>query len=549
VMKSTWAATPLLVAASTLSWFGLAGCNPGAEADDDALQSALTPPPAQSVWFVALCSPTDTPTITTGRDVSFYQHLFTDTGKGSVPDYWSAQSYGRQAIVSDVVPRWVSTGHTLAWHKAQARSTNIETCVNAALASRTKPSYFNYVAVYNGQVDLGSATASIQGKWQPAVVIDAYSPESAILHEMGHGFGLGHSFNDRGVEYGDPYDLMSAMAVNLTQGSYCVTPGGWFACDNGPGLNVWTRWQLGWLPAERRQMWWPASPGLPLRTQVVKLAARNEPPGSNPQILYVPESSSSMYTVEWIAADNYDRGDFYSTSSPVQSPRTPADALVIHKVKYGSPTTYLMTGAGTVQTGPGAPFYDSATGVRIELLSGSTAAATVRVAIDDNNDQWAKGTSSATPPADSGKVKWQGVLPSAGDTVDTGSALAGGHDPGVGTLYPCRAWYGGGVHLGKASALNNWCAFSWGGKEIFTGPGFQVLSLAPGAQARWVDGSNGSLPANALAAGFDGGNTLYVCRSMVNGNWTPGKLIWGQCAVAWGGKETFYPSYQVLTVP
>lgn len=576
MIRSTLATTRLFVAISMLSSIGVTACGgppvetEGAEdqwgseqlgtedSGSGAASSELTgvaPPPApmprptRLVWFVALCNPTDTPTITAGRDLNFYQRLFTDTGKGSVPDYWSSQSSGLRTIASDVVPQWVSTGHTLAWHQEQSRATNIETCVNAALGSGANLNYFNYVAVYNGKVDLGAAVANIQGKQLWAVVMDAYSSETHLLHEMGHGFGLGHSYNDNNVEYGDPYDIMSAMAVHVTKGPYCVTPGAWFACDTGPGLNMASRWQLGWVPRERRQMWWPATRGLPLRTQVVQLAARNEPPGSNPQILYVPASSTSMYTVEWIAADNYDRGDLDTRESPFQSPRIPMDALVIHRVNYGSPTTYLVTTAGGVQTGPGNPYFDKATGVHIELLGGSTAAATVRVVVDDSNDQWAKGTSSASPPMDSAKVNWQGVAPLVGDTFGAGSALAGGDDPGVGTLYPCRAWYGGGVHLGKASASKNWCAFSWGGKEIFAGPGFQVLSLASGVQATWVNGANGSLPAGALAAGFDGGNTLYVCRSLVNGYWTPGKLIWGKCAVPWGGRETFYPSYQVLTIP
>lgn len=502
-----------------------------------------------TVWLVALCNPTDTPAISEGRDVAFYQHLFADTGAGSVPDYWASQSYGRQIVISDVTPRWVSTGLPLAWHQAQEPSTNIEACIEAALRGGVTQDYFNYIAVYNGQVDLGSAVSTLQGKLVPAVIVDAYSPESAILWGMGHGFGLGNSFDDRGVERGDPYDLMSAMNVYATRGQYCVTPGGWFACDNGPGLNAWSRWQLGWLPRERRQMWWPANPGgTPLRVQDAILGARSEPTDSLPLILYVPASRSYMYSVEWIAADNYDRGDLYASSSPVQNPRTPADSLVIHRIKFGDATTYLVKDAGGIQTAAGNPFFDSSTGVHIELRSTQGRTATVRVAIDESNALWAKGAGPGAPPVDPPQVRWMGILPVAGDEFGASSALYAGYDPGVGELYPCRAWHAGGVHLGKASSALRWCSVSWEGKEVFADPGFQVLSLAPGAQAVWVDGADGSLPSGALAAGFDGDGTLFVCRAQVNGYWTPGKLVRDRCAVPWGGAEYDYRSYQVLIV-
>ncbi len=502
-----------------------------------------------TVWLVALCNPTDTPAIAQGRDVAFYQHLFTDTGTGSVPDFWAAQSYGRQIVVGDVTSQWVSTGHPLAWHQAQERSTNIETCIEAALHNEVIGDYFNYIAVYNGQVDLGSAISTIQGKQVPAAIVDAYSPESAILWGMGHGFGLGNSFDDRGVELGDPYDLMSAMNVYATSGQYCVTQGAWFACDNGPGLNAWSRWQLGWLPRERRQMWWPANPGgIPLRTQDAILEARNEPPESLPQILYVPASTSYMYTVEWIVADNYDRGDLNAATSPFQSPRTPTDSLVIHRINFSIMTTYLVTDAGGIQTAAGNPFFDSLTGVRIELRSTRGRTATVRVTIDESNASWAKGAGSSAPPVDSTQVQWTGILPTAGDEFCASSALYSGYDPAVGELFPCRAWYAGGVHPGKASSALRWCSFSSGGMEVFASPGFQVLTLAPGAQAVWFDGTGGSVPPGALAAGFDGDDTLFVCRAQVNGYWTPGELAWGQCAVPWGGAEYDYRSYQVLIV-
>ena len=210
---------------------------------------AYTSTPANTAWFIALCYPDDEKAITSGRDQTFYTICSCLTG--SKPrDYWRSQSYGHVSFDRSVMSNWTDTGLTIKQHQSKNREENISVCVNKALesAKQTGKEFYNYVAVYNGHLDEGEVPLSIQGKAVNGVIIDAYSPMSGIMHEMGHGFGLGHSFNDKNVEYGHPYDVMSALNVFPYQGVFCVSPGGWYACDMGPGLNVWTRWQLGWLP-------------------------------------------------------------------------------------------------------------------------------------------------------------------------------------------------------------------------------------------------------------------------------------------------------------
>lgn len=186
--------------------------------------SGYSPPPANTEWFIALCYPHDVPAITPGRNSVFYENLFFSSGTGSAQDYWIAQSYGHVSFVNSELTPWTDTGLTLAQHKQQSRAENIASCINAALAGEDwgKLNFYNYIAVYNEQLDEGSTAVTIQGKQVPAVIIDAYSPQTGIMHEMGHGFGLGHSFNDRNAEYGDPFDVMSAMNVFPYKGNYCV---------------------------------------------------------------------------------------------------------------------------------------------------------------------------------------------------------------------------------------------------------------------------------------------------------------------------------------
>ena len=277
-------------------------------------------------------------------------------------------------------------------------------------------------------------------------------------------------------------------------------------------------------------------------TAKVTLAARNEAPGELPQVLYVPASSTSMYTVEWIDADN-----LYAVGGSNQPPRPSANTLTIHSIKYGDQTSYLVTAANGFQTAPGNPFYDSTTDVRIELIGteGSPATATVQVSVGPANPVWPNDAGSGAPPANSTKIWWVGVDKAAGDPAIPSNAIGAGYDPSAGPLYSCRTWYHG-VQLGKV--VWGQCAFPWGGSEHWQAGLFQTLSAVPGGSTTWVPGANGSLPPNALAAGFDGSNNLYVCRAQVNGRWTPGKFIWGQCDVSWGGKEIWNKNYEVLAV-
>jgi hypothetical protein len=508
--------------------------------DEVAMTSSpYTVTPVATQWLVALCYPSDQASIVPSRDQTFYKNLFGGApGTGNAQEYWDSMSYetGSNHMFTGTLSAWTSTGHPLSWHQQQSRATNIQTCANAVLNSSTAYSsrtFYNYIAVYNGQLDEGAAGTTIQNQNQTGVIIDSFSPQTGILHEMGHGWGLPHSFNDQGVEYGDPDDIMSALNVNAYPGNYCVPPGSWYGCDNGPGVNAWTRWQLGWLSPLKRQMFWPFTAGSPSRTETLMLSARNEPMDANPKILYVPASATTMYTAEWIESDNYDRGI--------------SNTLNVHKIVYGDQRPQLVTESGGRQTDSTTPFYDSATGVHIALVGSSGSTATVKITVDTNNAVWGSGAPNGTPPVDSSKVWWAGVNVAGGDSAVPPSALYAGFDPSVGDLYPCRTFYEGGVHLGKV--VWGECSIPWGGGEHFEKQLFEVLSVPnSGVQATWVNGSNGSMPSNALAAGFDGGNTLYVCRAQVNGWWTPGKFIWGSCDVSFGGTETFYHTYQVLTV-
>src|SRR4029077_8470268 len=112
-------------------------------------------------------------------------------------------------------------------------------------------SKFDWVlVVQNWGVDHGAAAEGV-------VIVDQninLLESTFISHEMGHLFGLPHSFGESGVspcisasgEYCDAWDIMSAMNVFSYAGNF----EGW-ACNFGPGLNAFDAKALGALPPER----------------------------------------------------------------------------------------------------------------------------------------------------------------------------------------------------------------------------------------------------------------------------------------------------------
>jgi hypothetical protein len=121
-------------------------------------------------------------------------------------------------------------------------------------------------------------------------------------HEMGHGYGLDHSFDtsaakngNRPGEYGDPLDIMSAMSV---QSFSSVGPYG----TSGPGVNTPTLLKLGWMPPDRVR-----TKNVATGAVTVDLAAVNHPADSGFLMARVV-TPDRVYTAELRRPDGWDRG-------------------------------------------------------------------------------------------------------------------------------------------------------------------------------------------------------------------------------------------------
>lgn len=147
-------------------------------------------------------------------------------------------------------------------------------------------------------------------------------------------------------------------------------------------------------------------------------------------------------------------------------------------------------------------------------------------------------TQQATPQPEqpakpAASLKWEpfrGGIPS--------NAVNGGQENGR-SLPVCRTNYNGAMHPGKVVA--NMCNIGWGGKEIVA-RSYEVLVNDGGVSLTWVR-YRGQMPANAVVAGKEGNNTLYVGQALMsNGSVHPGKVFRAEtgqyiCNYGYGGRE------------
>jgi hypothetical protein len=128
-----------------------------------------------------------------------------------------------------------------------------------------------------------------------------------VAHETGHGYGLEHSWSaNPDTEYGDPWDIMSAMRVR----GFSDAPFG----GGGPRLNAPKLHKMGWLPDARVETQYAGAP--PRTVRIVAL----ERPAVDGALMARVVAGDRVFTVEYRQPLGWDQG-------------IGGDAVLIHELR------------------------------------------------------------------------------------------------------------------------------------------------------------------------------------------------------------------------
>ncbi len=270
-------------------------------------------------WAIVLCRFNDIAAVP--QNAEYYRDLFTRNGTGGLCDYWRAVTCNTLDLTSSQVFGWFTMNHASTEVNAlvfpRDRSTLVQWGRDAAAANNVDLAAFRSILiVHNFGVDHGAAGNGILIVHQNPSLCEF----GFIAHEMGHGFGLPHSFSanpDR--EYGDGWDVMSFATTTFqfpiqfrgTQGDATV------------GLNARNLEALKAVPAGRTWV-----PGTPDFSAQLTLDALNQPPIGNrgalvakipPTATRPARTGNSAYTVEFRRRAGWDCASLRTAASPSQA--------------------------------------------------------------------------------------------------------------------------------------------------------------------------------------------------------------------------------------
>jgi hypothetical protein len=282
-------------------------------------------------WAILLCKFKDI--AAEPRPKSFFEDLFCaqGAGMGGMVDYWQQISYGAADVAGSTVFGWFQLDHTFQQDKTLNRFDRILEGIEAASGTVNFDPFHGIVVILNAaNIDMGAAQIGGVGLSLPSsflpkpyglVVLDAtptvWSP-SAAAHEMGHGYGLPHSWAAMPdpVEYGDPWDIMSYSPSSYTFAGPNFAP-------SGPGLNAPYLQSLSWLDENRVDVITPSDSYSYAVNHELVLAALGHPEVQGYLAGRVdvvdPNGNPATYMIEFRHRSRWDTG-------------IPDDAVLIHEV-------------------------------------------------------------------------------------------------------------------------------------------------------------------------------------------------------------------------
>ena len=318
-------------------------------------------------WLVIKCQLSDVPTIPPGLDASIVQFFgISGAGYGNLVDYFHDVSYNHASVIADKFLGWISvpiskgdvsgTGRLAA---QASRKQRVLECLRALPADQLSDldEFYGVVIINNsiqdgGAASVGPSTFTINNKNfnLASVWFDPKSLSTEFAaHEMLHGLGLDHSYDESGRdcgarpgEYCDPWDIMSAQRTYQFVDNNFLFAGG--PTGGGPGLNAPGLLRMDWIPvANQRQFDFEGG------EQVFKIRALSRPRGTEPLVVIFDVGSQlpfeGTYTIEYRQGDGWDLG-FVKSLSPSPIVQASGGTVLVHQYRrVGAPASTLINGA------------------------------------------------------------------------------------------------------------------------------------------------------------------------------------------------------------